>query len=461
MAHFFVDLRYRLVGGVKLIEKLKFTRDAGFQCFPPEHQPICLHPPTFNRVTLFKHFRSAKLRISCEEFFEFYELLPSESPLFSQTIKFKNFVLIDEAAYRQTSHHPVYQHHSDCAQCTAFHTPKAIRKQHKMTDNEQKRLAKDIGLGHTIRQLVQNHPFARSSIMEFKRKLLANFDLDRKKRVRRFTSLTPFQQKEILHFVRLNPFTNLNKIRTVLKLNVSPLTIRKFLKLHKFGCFSAAEQLLISPTNERLRRQFCSIMSNLDDSTIQTFVFCDEKTLQNHHNGPVRVYRQRGRPNGRQFIFRRHSQCSLKVNLFGFITSSGIGDLFVFDNKTRAEHFVNYLEVILPAIARRYGSREFVLILDNATIHNANITFEYLHRAGVKLLIWPPQSPDFNVIKNVWSCFQRRFNHLVFDEGAPVRLDTLIVTAFRAWYSIEERIIKRLYRSFLRRVRAFAAANPI
>ena len=294
-----------------------------------------------------------------------------------------------------------------------------------------------------------------TTIKAYRRKFRSGQQPPPPKRQPQFTSLTFYQQQSILNHIEHQPFITFAEIKRALNLDCQIATIRSFLLASGFRSFFTREDLLISEHNLNRRITFAEKMSMLSQSLINRIVFADEKTLYNTYSGRVRVIRRRGHQNSRRFVFRRNPQSSCKINLFGFITSGGCGDLFVFNGRTDSELFVNYLETeVLPSMVR-HASPNFILAIDNATIHYSNLSLEYLLRANVNLLCWPAQTPIFNIIENLWSILQRRTNELFIRNGRPRNVQQLADDAFTAWRSIQPEIVRNLYRSFLPRLETF------
>lgn len=202
------------------------------------------------------------------------------------------------------------------------------------------------------------------------------------------------------------------------------------------------------------------MVKDLKQEHWDTIIFTDEKTLQNYHNGKIKVYRKRGNGKARKFIYRKTLN-RFKLNLFGYITSNGVGNLYVFSDKTDSELYINYLHhCILPDVIEQVGPN-FIWLQDNAPFHSSNLTLEYLKSINLNLLIYPPASPELNIIERVWSRLQKEVNDIILEEGLPKNKEELIEYAYRSWYSISDDYIRSLYKSLSVSVRKVLLENAI
>ncbi|WP_256439908.1 MULTISPECIES: transposase [Candidatus Rhabdochlamydia] len=49
-----------------------------------------------------------------------------------------------------------------------------------------------------------------------------------------------------------------------------------------------------------------------------------------------------------------------------------------------------------------------VIIMDNASFHNSQLSLEMIKKAGCEVLFLPPYSPDLNPIEIFWANFKRK-----------------------------------------------------
>lgn len=94
---------------------------------------------------------------------------------------------------------------------------------------------------------------------------------------------------------------------------------------------------------------------------------------------------------------------------------------------------------------------------DNASIHTAKLTKEWLNKQNFEVLEWPAKSPDLNPVENVWSELARK----VYDNGRKQYndLDALKVAIQKAWDELEFGYIDSLFNSMPKRFAACIRAK--
>lgn len=195
-----------------------------------------------------------------------------------------------------------------------------------------------------------------------------------KKRFNSESSLTNFEKESILKLVNDYPliYFKATKIKRKLKLSCSALSISRFLKKSNYKLHLLKSSYFLNETNLDLKNLFCNLVKNLTKEQWSSVIFTDEKILQSYSNARMKCFRLRickrkGRGFDKKYNYRREVQHRFKLNLYGFITSNGLGQLFVFKNKATGEDYVDNLETkILPAI--REMKTDFVLQQDNRKI---------------------------------------------------------------------------------------------
>ncbi len=147
----------------------------------------------------------------------------------------------------------------------------------------------------------------------------------------------------------------------------------------------------------------------------------------------------------------RH-RSNVSAMVWGCVTIHGVGELVVVDGTLKLQDYIAILDDnLLQSVENTFGHRQtpFVFQQDNAPVHKARNVEVWLEQQGIQTIQWPAQSPDLNLIENLWDSVKKSV-----DKANPQNRNQLIQAIFRAWGDITPGVLRTLYGSMPRRVRA-------
>ena len=106
-------------------------------------------------------------------------------------------------------------------------------------------------------------------------------------------------------------------------------------------------------------------------------------------------------------------------------------------------------------MVRKYG-KEVVMQEDGAGYHHTQLLLRFKERMKVKVLSWPPQSPDLSPIENVWKQMKDR----IARRKHRIRTIEEMEAALRyEWANIEEELLVKLVDSMPNRMEELRKAK--
>lgn len=113
----------------------------------------------------------------------------------------------------------------------------------------------------------------------------------------------------------------------------------------------------------------------------------------------------------------------------------------------------------LPEIVRP----GFIFMHDNASVYTAQIIQALLRDLGIRVMNWPPYSPDLNPIENLWALLKQQIykDHPDLERASDTveTLTRLVQAAKEAWQTIRNDVIVRLSETMPHRVEAVIKAD--
>ena len=226
-------------------------------------------------------------------------------------------------------------------------------------------------------------------------------------------------------------------------IQISTSLIRKILIKVGLRAKIAAQKPLISDKNRQKRVAWCR--EKLQGENWETVVFSDETLIQMHSNGRVLVRRPEGKKFDPKYL-QNTVKMGKKLMLWGFIKKDGTRGLFRVEKSINSDEYIKILEKNLFN-SIYLGER---LQQDNAPAHNSEKTWTFFNESGLNVLEnWPPQSPDLNIIENIWSILKRKVM-----ARNPKTIENLWQFSYEEFHRIPNEKIERLYDSIPRRLRA-------
>jgi hypothetical protein len=67
-----------------------------------------------------------------------------------------------------------------------------------------------------------------------------------------------------------------------------------------------------------------------------------------------------------------------------------------------ASYYQNMLKNHVDETKKHFGKKKWYFQQDNAPCHRAKATKKWFEKQKVEILEWPAQSPDMNLVENLW-----------------------------------------------------------
>lgn len=191
--------------------------------------------------------------------------------------------------------------------------------------------------------------------------------------------------------------------------HISERTVRRRLKEANINTYVARPIPFISPKNKIKRLEFAKKYVGRPSSFWQSVLWTDESSFE-FHSSKKKVFvklcqklRKKVAP-----VMPKISHGGGTVMFWGSISFKGVGDLIPIVGTMNQNQYLKILnEHAFPSGDRLIGE-SFVLQQDNAPCHKSKMIKTFMTENCIETLDWPPQSPDLNVIENVWSYIKRK-----------------------------------------------------
>jgi transposase len=139
--------------------------------------------------------------------------------------------------------------------------------------------------------------------------------------------------------------------------------------------------------------------------------------------------------------------------MWGCMTSKGVGFSCKIDGTMNSKLYTNILSDELELTLEYYqmDHSDIIFQQDNDPKHTSKRAKEWFQEHEIKVLPWPPQSPDLNPIEHLWHHLKRRLSGY---ENEPKSMSELWERVEREWNEIPLELCVNLIESMPNRVAA-------
>lgn len=145
------------------------------------------------------------------------------------------------------------------------------------------------------------------------------------------------------------------------------------------------------------------------------------------------------------------------LNIWGCITSRGIGWMCSLPEGLDGETYIKILEDELQQTRENYfpHKERFTFQHDGSSVHRCKLVEKHI-KGRIPTFKWPAQSPDLNIIENLWGDLKRRIRDNYHEITNKEKLWDAIQVE---WEATTTEYLKKLYLSIPHRLQAVIKAK--
>ena len=319
-----------------------------------------------------------------------------------------------------------------------------------------KEIARDLlESGKSVRCVANLLRIPKSTIGDLKRRIEERGTIENIHRSGRTRVVTPRDYRQLERLVKTNRRDSLSDI--TLKFNenrdkpIAKRTLQFHLHKHGYNRRVAKKRVVVRDVNRKKRLSWCREKRKLTvDNYWKKVIFSDESKIVIGRDSRVYVWRKRDEGWRPDLVGPRQSKPCYEVMIWGCISWYGVGTITAVTGNINAEKYQTILDNNLwPVIARHFPDENYIFQDDNAPVHRARSTQDFIHRNGIRTMSWPAQSPDINIIENLWLLIKQKLQARV---GRIASKDDLFREIRDIWTEISPAYVQSLYKTIPRRL---------
>jgi transposase len=293
-----------------------------------------------------------------------------------------------------------------------------------------------------------------STVFNILKKFKSSGSVENKSRSGRPALLTGRGYRVLERLVKKNRRNSLCEITCKFNENavnqVSKRTVQRHLHKHNFKRRVLRKRVVVTVKNRKKRLSWCLQKRWWTvERQWKNVIFSDESQVV--VGGDNRVYVWRKQSEGyRPDLIPSTKNRKFSVMIWGCICWEGVGTVTRVEGNIDSQKYISILDANLwPVLVRHFPGDNYLFQQDNAPVHTSRATSDFIAQSHIKTMSWPAQSPDLNIIENIWLFIKRKLTNRLTSITSEGDLFNHIEDI---WTSISPEHIQSLYKSIPRRI---------
>lgn len=300
---------------------------------------------------------------------------------------------------------------------------------------------------NTARQLNLGQPTVRKIWLRY----LETGSTENKPKSGRPRKITEKERRRLSYLCKVDPFKTPKQLINEIDFSqsVSLWTVRRELNRCGLLARSAAKKPLLSKVNIKKRLDFCRSYAQFSKEQWRNVIFSDESQFKMFSTRRTIVRRPVGTRFCNRYVTKTVKYGGVSILVWGAIRGDGSRILLRCPHKLDS---LEYQSILNQGLLNICGSHN-TFMQDGAPCHKSRSTLQYLDNNGICLLSdWPPQSPDINIIENLWSIIKYKVSKY-YTKSA----EDLWNVIQKEWLEIDNTTLFKLYDSIPHRLKQICA----